>query len=279
MLRARAAAALLVAACLTGACSDDEPGDDRPGPDLPTRTVPPRPAVLERDGPPVEVTVLQYNIQFADAGIDAVARDIRESGAEVVLLNEIDDRRSTGGLQQAAYLAEELGMSYANDANGDVRDGVRGNAVLTSWDITFVRRYALPRPEGTEQRGLMNVVVRDGDVQLDVWTTHLNPDVGTLEQARRVRTLIGRPDCATVFAGDLNVRPYRNPPQLLREHLGDVWRYVGEGVGGTNRAGDRRIDYMYFRNAEPLTAVVAERSASDHRRLLATFRVDPRDNC
>ncbi|MCW2816221.1 MAG: hypothetical protein JWN84_3676 [Nocardioides sp.] len=278
MLRARVAAVLLVAASLTAGCSDDPP-DDAPGPDRPTRTVPPRPPRLERTGPPVEVTVLQYNIQFADAGIDGVARDIRDSGAEVVLLNEIDDRRSTGGLKQAAYLAEELGMSYAYDGNGDVRDGVRGNAVLTSWDITYVRRYVLPRPEGTEQRGLMNVVVRDSDVQLDVWTTHLNPDVGTLEQARRARTIIGRPDCATVFAGDLNVRPYRNPPQIFREHLGDVWRYVGEGVGGTNRAGDRRIDYMYFRDLEPLTAVVAERGASDHRRLVATFRADPRDNC
>lgn len=280
MLRALPALLLVVTAALTAGCSD-EPSADPDGP-AQTRTakpVPPRPARLVRTGTPREVTVLQYNIQFADAGIDGVARDIRASGADVVLLNEIDDRRTTGGLLQPAYLAEKLGMDFAYDPNGTVRDGVRGNAVLTSWDITYVRRHRLPTPEGTERRGLMNVTVRDGRVQMDVWTTHLNPDVGTLSQARRVRTIIGRPTCSTVFGGDLNVRPYRNPPQVLREHLGDLWRYRGEGVGGTNRAGDRRIDYLYFRDAEPVSVEVLERGSSDHRPLLGRFLVDPRENC
>lgn len=278
-MRRTALALALVAALLTG-CSDDGSPSDAPASARPTRKPPaPRPERLERTGDPVELTVLQYNIQFADAGLDGVARDIAAVDPDVVLLNEIDDRRSTGGPQQAAYLARKLKMSYAYDPNGTVQYGLRGNAVLTRLDIAYVRRYRLPWPDGTEKRGLMNVVVTDGDVQVDVWTTHLNPDVGTLAQARRVRTIVGRPDCTTFLAGDLNVRPYRNPPQVLREHLGDVWRFVGEGAGGTNRSGTRRIDYLYFRRADPLTAVVEERAHSDHRRLVATFRVDPRENC
>lgn len=281
MLRALPALLLVVTAALTAGCTDDDPQRDPEAPSE-TRTakpVPTRPARLVRTGLPREVTVLQYNIQFADAGIKGVARDIRASGADVVLLNEIDDRRSTGGLLQPEYLARRLGMDFAYDPNGAVRDGLRGNAVLTSWDITYVRRFRLPTPEGTERRGLMNVTVRDGRVQMDVWTTHLNPDVGTLAQARRVRTIIGRPDCSTVLGGDLNVRPDRNPPIILREHLDDLWRTRGEGVGGTNRAGDRRIDYLYSRGAEPLAVEVLERGSSDHRPLLGRFLVDPSENC
>jgi endonuclease/exonuclease/phosphatase family metal-dependent hydrolase len=285
MLRTRLALVGAVVA-LAGLTSCTGDGDDEPTPD-PTETAtarpkprpPARPARLVRAGPPVEVTVMQFNIQFADAGLDGVAEDIRAAGADIVLLNEIDDRRSTGGRLQPRYLARKLGMNVAYDPNGAVRHGIRGNAVLTRFDITYVRRYDLPTPDGTEKRGLMNVVVRRGDVQLDVWTTHLNPDVGTLAQARRVRTRIGTPSCTTVFAGDLNTRPYRNPPKLLREHLGDLWRYVGDGTGGTNYSGERRIDYMYFAKATPLSAEVTPRLHSDHRGLLGTFLVDPRDNC
>lgn len=222
---------------------------------------------------------MQYNIQFASAGLDGVARDIRKVDPDIVLLNEIDDRRRTGGPQQAAYLARRLGMNVAYDPNGAVRDGIRGNAVLTKLDIAYVRRYALPRPDGTEQRGLMRVTVTRGRLQLNVWTTHLNPDVGTRAQARRVRTVVGVPPCTTILAGDLNVRPYRDPPQMLGEHLGDVWRYVGKGPGGTNRAGTRRIDYLYFRNTMPVSAVVEPRRHSDHHALVGAFLVDPADNC
>ncbi|WP_148614236.1 endonuclease/exonuclease/phosphatase family protein [Nocardioides rubriscoriae] len=283
MPRARAAAVVVLslAAGLTTGCTsvDEPPPVDRPGVARPTRTVPPRPARLERSGPPVTLRVLQYNIQFADAGLDGVVADIRAADADVVLLDEVDDRRSQGGRLQPRYLADRLGMRFAYDPNGTVSRGVRGNAVLTRFDIAYVRRFRLPTPDGTERRGLMNVVVTDGDLQLDVWTTHLNPDVGTLAQARRVRTLVSRPTCTTILGGDLNVRPYRNPPRVLREHFGDLWRYAGQGPGGTNRAGTRRIDYLYFARAEPLSAQVAERSSSDHRRLIGTFRVDPRDNC
>ena len=283
MQRARASVALVVTAALmtlaTGCTDDDVPGAAPTAPARPARTPPPEPPRLVSQGPPVALTVLQYNIQFADAGIAGVAADIERSGADVVLLNEIDDRRGTGGIQQAERLGRLLGMEVAYDPNGDVSTGLRGNAVLTSYDVVDVRRHRLPHPDGTERRGLMRVTVREGDVQLQVWTTHLNPDVGTLAQARRVRTIIGRPDCTTVFGGDLNTKPDRNPPQVMRTHLGDLWRYVGDGPGGTNRAGDRRIDYLYFSLAEPVGAVVAERGASDHRGLVGTFLVDPRENC
>ncbi len=282
MLRARTAAVVLsLTVGLTTACTSDvtPTSDSEAGATRPARTGPPRPERLQRSGPPVTLRVLQYNIQFADAGINGVVDDIRATDADIVLLNEVDDRRSQGGRLQPRYLAEKLGMNFAYDPNGAVSRGLRGNAVLTRFDITYVRRYRLPTPEGTEKRGLMNVVVTDGDLQLDVWTTHLNPDVGTLAQARRVRTLIGRPSCTTILGGDLNVKPYRNPSVVLREHLGDLWRYVGKGVGDTSRIGGRRIDYLYFARAEPVSAEVAERSNSDHRRLVGTFRVDPRDNC
>jgi endonuclease/exonuclease/phosphatase family metal-dependent hydrolase len=263
-----------------GRVNDSDDGDDEPRASGAAPTTPrSRPTARPRQGRPVAVKVLQYNIQFGDAGLAGVADDIRASGADVVLLNEVDDRTATGGVRQADRLGSLLEMDVAYDPNGAVRTGVRGNAVLSRFRIADVRRWDLPRPDGTEQRGLMRVRLTSRTLSFHVWTTHLNPDVGTRRQARRVRTIVGVPYCTTILGGDLNVRPHRDPPALLREHLTDVWRAQGNGAGGTNRAGTRRIDYLYQGLARGTSIQVRPRGSSDHRPLLATLVLDPRRSC
>ena len=237
---------------------------------------------------PVErqrVKVLQYNIRFGQLGLDGVARDIRRTGAQVVLLNEVDDRRPSGGVHQPRYLAEKLGMRWVFDPNSRNRLGFRGNAVLTSFDTGSAKRYALPEGAGTEPRGLMRVRIKTGATRLDVWTTHLTPARTEpkarvrLAQARTVRRTIGDPTCTTILGGDMNAGATTPDMAALRTHLEDLWRRKGDGPGGTTRNGGARIDYLYFAQAGPRSVSVTPPRHSDHRGLVGVFDLNPARAC
>lgn len=226
----------------------------------------------------VKVRVLQYNIRFGQYGIDRVARDIERTGAQVVMLNEIDDRRPSGGVHQAKRLGQLLGMSVVYDPNSRNRFGFRGNAVLTSLSVRSFRRIALPAPEGTEPRGLLKVRVSNGAVAFDVWSTHLNPGKGKLAQARTVRTTIGDPTCATVLGGDMNTTPGTSEYRVPKTHLRDLFDKAGSGDGGTG-AGGKRIDYLFYDKVKPVKAKVLPRRHSDHHGLLGVVEIDPAKTC
>src|SRR4051794_35417863 len=74
-------------------------------------------------GPPVRLVVLTFNIHsgFAHGRLDleGIARTVEASGADVVLLQEVDRfRRNSGAVDQAAVLARRLGWHSAYGANG-----------------------------------------------------------------------------------------------------------------------------------------------------------------
>lgn len=228
-----------------------------------------------------DVRVATYNIRFGQFGIGNVAADIRRTRADVVLLQEVDDRRNTGGVLQARRLARKLGMRFAYDANGTVRNGwQRGNAILSSYPISAVRRWALPRPEGTEGRGLMKAQVHLGDGRrMRVYVTHLNPGAGKLAQARMVSRRVGSPGCATVLGGDMNAGPRSAEHPALTRNLSDVWRRVGTGDGGTNKRATARIDYLFQARSRPRSSWVAPLRHSDHRAVLGDFRIRRSASC
>lgn len=225
-----------------------------------------------------KVRVVTYNIRFGQYGIRNLARDIRRTGAEVVLLQEVDDRRSTGGRHQARALARRLGMNVRYDPNGTVRHGwKRGNAILSTYPIRKVKRWDLPRSK--EQRGLMRARIDIGQRRLRVWVTHLEPGAGRLRQARAVRRRIGDPTCTTILGGDMNSTPRTREHRVLSTHLRDLWARVGDGPGHTNKRGTARIDYLFFDKARARSAWVAPLRHSDHRALVGNVSFGARQSC
>jgi endonuclease/exonuclease/phosphatase family metal-dependent hydrolase len=242
------------------------------------------PAVLgttaeRKQATPVAIRVLQYNIRYGSRGLDRVAHDIRRTGAGVVVLNEVDDNRRTGGVHQARYLARRLGMRAVFDANIRTRHGHRGNAVLTRFPVRDVARHDLFVPPGTRPRGLVRVRLAVRGIGVDVWGTHLNVGRGTLRQARGTAAIIGRPTCATILGGDMNAGPGSPEDRVLRTHLQDVWRAVGRGPGHTNFRGIQRIDYLYHRHTTPLRTWVTPLRASDHRGVVGIVRLHRARSC
>jgi endonuclease/exonuclease/phosphatase family metal-dependent hydrolase len=154
-------------------------------------------------------SVASYNIHRF-VGIDGrfdperVARVVRELGAEIVGLQEIDSRFYTDG-DQVKCLAEVSGLEVILGPTRRSRDGHYGNALLTSFPVKEVRRIDLS-VYGREPRGALDVdlLVRGETVRVIV--AHLG--LGIIERRRQIRRLLdifcSEQDRMEIMLGDFN---------------------------------------------------------------------------
>lgn len=277
--------AVVVALLLGGLGAAQNAATAAPLPEAPPTSAATTPAPSSAPAPaerrnPVRLRVLTFNIRYGSYGMGRVLKQVRRTGADVVVLNEIDNRTRRGGMHQARWLARNLGMRYAFDANSPMPEGMRGNAVLTRHQIRSIRQLELPWPRKSQRRGVMQVRIAAHGITFDVWATHLNPGAGTVNQAWSVKTAIGAPTCATILGGDVNAGPGSREDRILRTHLRDVWRDVPTTGGPTNWQGDNRIDYLYFARLTPRAAwTTPPRRASDHRGVVGVFDLSPAASC
>jgi len=228
--------------------------------------------------------------------IDTIAEVIRQSGADIVGLQEVDrhwDR--SDNLDQPRYLAEVLGMDWCHGANwlpagGQPGDAVPqyGTAILSRWRIEAHRNVHLPTPENWEQRGALVAEIRLDDGQLvTLINTHLqygdpsNSD-GTVtqrtEQLRGVLDLAMQANGAVVITGDFNATPGSVELRQIEDpDSGFVDAWVRSGAGGEGHTiearpdtePERRIDYIFAGTGVSVlgaSVVITDltRIASDH---------------
>ena len=228
--------------------------------------------------------VLSYNIHHgvgADGRLDLerTARAIARSGPELVGLQEVDRHYSarSGFVDQAAWLGERLGMHVAFgpalDRSPPSPGAPRrqyGNAVLAGPEIMGWRNLLLPRPEGGEQRALLEALVIVDGRQLRFLTTHLQNGSATerLAQVAAIRDVLAGLPPPVVLVGDLNAQPGAAEVRRLTAVLDDAWVTAGRGRGATYHAAapTRRIDYVLTTPDLVATAArVPASRASDHR--------------
>jgi glycerophosphoryl diester phosphodiesterase len=241
-----------------------------------------------RERLPPQLTVSTYNIAHA-AGIDGrldlerIAAEIERGGAEIVGLQEVDRHWSERSqfADQAAWLAERLGMQGAYGANLDLDppapDRPRrqyGTAILSAHPILWSRNTHLPRPEGGEQRGLLEAGIDVDGVRVRVANTHLQHTsaVERRAQTERIAALLRPARGPVVLTGDLNARPDAGELTPLWPRLVDAWPRRGEGDGFSypSSGPTARIDYVL---TTPDVGVEAARTlpspASDHQQVVA----------
>jgi endonuclease/exonuclease/phosphatase family metal-dependent hydrolase/murein DD-endopeptidase MepM/ murein hydrolase activator NlpD len=233
-----------------------------------------------------ELTMLTYNIHVgADHGrsLPAIAREIKASGASVVVLNEID--AVSGQTPQATWLAKQLGMHAVYGPN-KVWSGERerGNAILSRYPILDPSNTPLPMVAGTEPRGLLSAYVDVGDGNVvHVYASHLHfAGAVRLTQARAIASTIGEPTCTTFLLGDMNSTPQTSMYRALTQQLLDPYAGGRFGRGATVPASAprARIDYTFHsQQAAVVTSQVMPEGASDHRAVRTTFAVDPDYSC
>ncbi len=265
----------LAAALFTAGCATHGPGAESPA--------------------PAQVRVLVYNIHAGKdaAGVEnleRVAELVRSSGADLVLLQEVDrGTRRSGNVDQLSELERRTGFHGAFGRTLDYQGGEYGIAVLSRWPISGDTLHPLAvepaqeRAGGSyEPRGALSLMAAAPGGRLGVVNTHLDASgddryrrqevAGVLAAVERLR---GETPWVVV-GGDFNAEPDTRVIEHMRAAgWTDAWRACGDGDGD----GDgytfsmatpvKRIDYLFL--APGLTcasAEVVESTASDHRPLL-----------
>jgi endonuclease/exonuclease/phosphatase family metal-dependent hydrolase len=247
----------------------------------------------------VELRVLVYNIH---AGKDAAGADnlervaamIRETRADVVLLQEVDrGTERSDRTDQPAVLARLTGYHAAFGKTLDYQGGEYGIAVLSRWPITRDTLVRLPvrppqqRAGGSyEPRGLLHATVAGPAGAIHVLNTHLDPSAEDGYRIQEVTAVLAYAERIAagadlvILGGDFNALPEsRVHRQVIERTWRDAWDACGRGSGGGGGGGGgatypdaaplKRIDYLFFPAGLGCdSAVVLDSRASDHRPLL-----------
>jgi endonuclease/exonuclease/phosphatase family metal-dependent hydrolase len=226
---------------------------------------PPAPSLKEA-GP---IRAGTYNIHYGyntpwQLSLEAQARTIEESGADIVMLQEVDTCRVTSyGVDDLLWLARRLRMQ---EAYGPALEGLSGVALLTRFPITEVDTGLLT--SHLEQTAIVHARVQVGDQPLDAYGVWLG-----LEPEERARQLddalatIGDASPA-VFGADFNATP-DSPIYARIQAAGFDDPFV---AGGLNPAPTdpaiepvKRIDFVWARGLDVRDGQVLDSLASDHR--------------
>lgn len=230
----------------------------------------------------VPLRVLSYNIHHGrgtDGVVDLerIAGVIRSSAADVVLLQEVDDRTDrTGRIDQTAELGRLTGLHAEFGRQIDFQGGRYGQAILSHTPLEEPRVHVLPGDPDRETRIAFAVRTTVAGRSLVIVGTHLHhrDAAARLEQARAIEAIdLGAGPA--ILGGDLNAAPGSEPLAALLAS----WQATTAEPQPTFPAGEpaRQIDFILYRAAGVLepgdVRVLDEPVASDHRPILAEFTI------
>ncbi|WGX95265.1 endonuclease/exonuclease/phosphatase family protein [Nocardioides sp. L-11A] len=227
-----------------------------------------------------EVTALAYNIKSARAGsLERLLGVMQRSGAEIILLQEVDNRRrSTGSVDQAAWFAERLGgWNSAFGRNVTFGDGLYGTAIVSKYPIVSSVNTPLPNIGRAQPRGLLHAVIDVEGVEVSLYSTHLDNTSANIrtQQASRISSMLAADPRPKLLGGDMNTWPGSGPERILTSRLSDSFVDAGSGSGPTHPASRprTRIDYLLYGGPD-LTATssaVLPEGGSDHLPVRSVF--------
>lgn len=213
------------------------------------------------------------NVNTDEIDYDAYANYIKESGADIVGLNEIYSG-------QEKELAQRLGF-YSYFAYGYLEDSRPfGNGIVSRYLLTDCETIVIPDPEVKkydgyyEPRCVLACKVQTGEGALNVNITHfgLNPD----EQENAVETLAGLIHQKNyILAGDLNVKPDNGILKIFKEALCDSEMYFdGEKFSFPSDEPNRKIDYIFAgAGVKIISSDIPAVVISDHRPITAQIEI------
>lgn len=196
----------------------------------------PSPKPNRRQGGDQYLRVMTYNVHSC-MGLDGrispkrIARIIQTHEPEIVGLQEIDlGRARSRNEDQAAIIAQELGMHAAFCPTVCIGEEWYGHAIFSRFPIQVIRNTVFPpssfHPQG-EPRGALWVKFDLETTRLHFINTHFG--LRRLERLEQVETLLGKdwigqiPESEPlILCGDFNMLPNSQAYQMLTARLRDV---------------------------------------------------------
>lgn len=234
----------------------------------------PRPLTYRENGP---IRAGTYNIHYGynttwQLSLEAQARTIEESGADVVMLQEVDTCRITSyGIDNALWLARRLGMQAIYQPT---LENLSGIALLTRFPVTTADGALLTSE--LEQTGIVHARLQIGGQEVDAYGVWLGLEPE--ERARQLTDALAYMGDASpaLLGGDLNSTP-ESPiyTRLAAAGFTDPFTALGLGNPPTSPAirPHHRIDFVWGRGLEPTDAAVLDSLASDHRMVITEWKL------
>lgn len=210
-----------------------------------------------KDKSPFELCVLTYNIHHANPPseqkgvikLDAIAKVITDSKADIVALQELDSAAArSGNVYQLRELAQKLNMHYYFGKAIPHDGGSYGVGILSKYPLSEANTYPLPKLENvkSEDRVLAlvkvhlskNKTILFGSTHLDV-----NREENRVMQVEKILQLTAGKE-PVIIAGDFNARPEANSIQKMQT----VFKSAGVKNLPTipNINPDRKIDFIFY---------------------------------
>lgn len=238
-----------------------------------------------------------YNIhggfnEFYYFDLEAIARTIQQSGANAVLLQQVEVGRLTSfGVNQSLWLARRLGM---DTRFYPTNEGLQGLAVLSNVEIVYDDGLPLTSI-GSQQTGLQRVQIRPDAGVITLYNTWLaflleTGDGRTIaeqeqDQQRQLNEVFAiistqHPDGnlgRMVIGGTFNNVP--DSPliaQIRAAGFRDPFAGLPQELTATlARTGlpHVRLDYLWVRSMQALGALVMDSAASDHRMAVVEVQI------
>lgn len=240
-------------------------------------------------GREVRTRVMTYNIHagldaYQKFNIEGIRDAIRETGAEIVGLQEVDKHWSSRSdfVDEVGYLAGELEMrsffapilDYDPLEPGQPRRQF-GNAILSKHPITDAMDHEILRLREWTTGGFPEAMINVRGARLHFYDTHLDYRSDPYlrqEQVADMLEIVAQDEGQKILVGDLNAEPEDPELSPLWDVFEDAWDLKGEGDGRTlfsNRK-TKRIDYVLVAGGVQVERVwVPQTTASDHLPVVA----------
>jgi endonuclease/exonuclease/phosphatase family metal-dependent hydrolase len=238
---------------------------------------PPRLAAQEaRPGP---FRVGSYNIHYGyntdwQFSLEQQARTIERSGADIVMLQEVDAGRITSyGVDDALWLAHRLRM---RQVFGPALEELSGVALLSRFPITQADTQQLT--SHLEQTAIVSARLQVAGHVLNAYGTWLGLEPEERERQLKDALTTISDAVPAVLGGDFNSTP-GSPIYNTIQAAGFTDPFVAGDFNAapTSPAVDpaERIDFVWTRGLAVRSAQVLDSVASDHRRVVVELALKP----
>ncbi|MCH7662805.1 MAG: endonuclease/exonuclease/phosphatase family protein [Chloroflexi bacterium] len=229
------------------------------------------------------VRVMSYNLHNGintDGRLDleAIAKVIEESGADVVGLQEVSRGWLIfGSVDMLSWLSQRLDMPYIYGPTGDAQ---WGNAVLSRYPILSAELVALEPSGLLLRRGYIKATIDIGGGTLTIINTHFthvdeHDDERDIQSSQIIEARNG--ESTTIMMGDLNARPDDNAITILIDSgMVDISAEIGSQPTYTyySTNPDHQIDYIFASSDLGYEDfIIPNTTASDHLPVVVTITI------